>query len=58
MRKYIVSLWLVLVNVDAIAIAGGQQSTTLEAVRAYVLSYYQDLPDYTCVQETNGRLNR
>jgi hypothetical protein len=53
MRKYIAPLWL-----GSIAIAGGQKSTTLEAVRAYVLSYYQDLPDYTCVQETDRRFNR
>jgi hypothetical protein len=53
MRKYILSLWL-----GSIAIAGGQKSTTLEAVRAYVLSYYQDLPDYTCVQETDRRFTR
>jgi hypothetical protein len=53
MRRYIVTLWL-----GSIAIAGGQKSTTLEAVRAYVLSYYQDLPDYTCVQETDRRFAR
>ena len=53
MRQYIVSLWL-----GSMAIAGGQKSTTLEAVRAYALSYYQDLPDYTCVQETDRRFTR
>jgi hypothetical protein len=53
MRKYIVSLCL-----GSMAIAGGQKATTLEAVRAYVLSYYQDLPDYTCVQETDRRFTR
>jgi hypothetical protein len=58
MREYTLSLWLVFVNVVAIAMAGGQESTTLEAVRAYVLSYYQGLPDYTCVQETDRRFSR
>src|SRR5580698_8256639 len=58
MRKYIVPLWLVLLSLGPIAIAGGQTSTALEAVRAYVLSYYQSLPDYTCVQETDRRFNR
>jgi len=53
MHKYIVSLWL-----GSIAIAGGQASASLEAVRAYTLSYYQDLPDYTCVQETQRSLRR
>lgn len=58
MRRYVLLLCPVLLNVGSVAIAGGQESGTLEAVRAYVRSYYQDLPDYTCVQETNGRLNR
>jgi hypothetical protein len=53
MRKYIVTLCF-----GSMAIAGGQKSTTLEAVRAYVLNYYQDLPDYTCVQETDRRFSR
>ena len=49
---------IVLLCLASLAIAGGQKSTTLEAVRAYVLSYYQDLPDYTCVQETDRRFDR
>jgi hypothetical protein len=53
MRKYVALLFL-----GPFTLAGGQKSTTLEAVRAYALSYYRDLPDYTCVQETDRTLTR